>query len=106
MPRAVSMRDARPRMARVGWRNWLGSTAVSARVRDPKKRAKRNAWDRYRVAMEGLDDARRAFASAPNDGTAERVRHAEIEYADAIAIAGEFEVMNLSWEVAWSWENE
>jgi hypothetical protein len=32
------------------------------------------------------------------------VRRAEIEYADAIAIAGEFEVMNLSWEISWSWE--
>jgi hypothetical protein len=26
------------------------------------------------------------------------------ERGDAIAIAGEFEVMNLSWEISWSWE--
>jgi hypothetical protein len=32
--------------------------------------------------------------------TAERLRCAEIEHGDAIAIAGEFEAMNLSWEVS------
>jgi hypothetical protein len=31
--------------------------------------------------------------------TADRLRRAEIEYVDAIAIAGEFEVMNLTWEI-------
>jgi hypothetical protein len=36
--------------------------------------------------------------------TVEQVRRAEIGYADAIAIAGEFEVMNLSSEISWSWE--
>jgi hypothetical protein len=77
-------------------------TAVSTWVRErPTKRAKRAALDRYRVAIEFLDDSRRAFESAPNHGTAEHVRRAEIEYADAIAIAGEFEVMNLSWEISW-----
>ena len=31
--------------------------------------------------------------------TADQLRCAEIEYVDAIAIAGEFEVMNLPWEI-------
>jgi hypothetical protein len=70
----------------------------------PTKRAKRAAWDRYRVAIEVLEEARRAFEAAPNHVTVEQVRRAEIGYADAIAIAGEFEVMNLSWEISWSWE--
>jgi hypothetical protein len=79
---------------------------VSTWLRErPTKRAQRAAWDRYRVAIEVLEDARRAFDSAPNHVTAEQVRRAEIGYADAIAIAGEFEVMNLSWEISWSWEN-
>jgi hypothetical protein len=74
--------------------------AVSAWVRErPAKRARRAAWDGYRVAGEVLDDARRAFGSAPNPVTADQLRRAEIEYVDAIAIAGEFEVMNLSWEI-------
>jgi hypothetical protein len=79
---------------------------LSAWLRErPLKRAKRAAWDRYRIAMEALDDARRAFKSDPNRLTAAQVRCAEIDYADAIAIAGEFEVMNLSWEIAWAWED-
>ena len=74
--------------------------AVSAWVRErPTKRAQRAAWDCYRVADEVLDGARRAFASAPNPVTADLLRCAEIEYVDAIAIAGEFEVMNLPWEL-------
>ena len=74
--------------------------AVSAWVRErPTKRAQRAAWDCYRVAGEVLDDARRAYASAPNPVSADQLRCAEIEYVDAIAIAGEFEVMNLPWEL-------
>jgi hypothetical protein len=74
--------------------------AVSAWVRErPTKRAQRAAWDRYRVAGEVVDDARRAFGSAPNPVTADQLRCAEIAYVDAIAIAGEFEVMNLPWEI-------
>jgi hypothetical protein len=73
-------------------------TAVSAWVRErPTRRAKRAAWDRYVVAIGVLDDAKRAFESAPNVMTAEQLRCAEIEHGDAIAIAGEFEAMNLSW---------
>jgi hypothetical protein len=79
---------------------------LSAWVRErPTRRAKRAAWDRYRNAMEALDDARRAFKSDPNYVTAEQVHGAEVDYADAIAIAGEFEVMDLSWEIAWAWED-
>jgi hypothetical protein len=63
------------------------------------RRAQRAAWDGYRVADEDLDDARRAFGSAPNPVTADQLRCAEIAYVDAIAIAGEFEVMNLPWEL-------
>jgi hypothetical protein len=74
--------------------------AVSAWVRErPTKRAQRAAWDRYRVAGEVRDDARREFGSAPNPVTADQLRCAEIEYVDAIAIAGEFEVMDLAWEI-------
>ena len=74
--------------------------AVSAWVRErPTKRAQREAWDGYRVADEVLAHARRAFGSAPNPVTADQLRCAEIEYVDAIAIAGEFEVMNLPWEI-------
>jgi hypothetical protein len=74
--------------------------AVSAWVRErPTKRAQRGAWNRYRVASEDLDDARQAFGSAPNPVTADQLRCAEIAYVDAIAIAGEFEVMNLPWEI-------
>lgn len=74
--------------------------AVSAWVRErPTKRAQRAAWDRYRVAGEVRDDARRGFGSAPNPVTADQLRCAEIAYVDAIAIAGEFEVMNLPWEI-------
>ena len=72
--------------------------AVSAWVRErPTKRAQRAAWDRYRVAGEVLDDAREEFRSAPSPVTADQLRCAEIAYVDAIAIAGEFEVMNLPW---------
>ena len=74
--------------------------AVSAWVRErPTKRAQRAAWDGYRVADEALEGARRAFASAPSAVTADQLRCAEIEYVDSIAIAGEFEVMNLPWEI-------
>ena len=74
--------------------------AVSAWVRErPTKRAQRAAWNGYRIADEVLDDARRAYGSAPNPVTADQLRCAEIEYVDAIAIAGEFEVMNLPWEI-------
>ena len=74
--------------------------AVSAWVRErPTKRAQRAAWDGYRVADKVLEDARRAFGSAPNPVTADQLRCAKIEYVDAIAIAGEFEVMNLPWEI-------
>ena len=86
--------------------------AVSAWVRErPTKRAQRAAWNGYRVADEVLDDARRAFGSAPNPVTTDELRRAEIEYVDAIAIAGEFEVMNLPWDiprlshVAWDDDN-
>jgi hypothetical protein len=75
--------------------------AVSAWVRERHtRRAKRAAWNRYVVAIWDLDDARRAFESAPDVMTAEQLRCAEIEHGDAIAIAGEFEAMNLSWDVS------
>ena len=74
--------------------------AVSAWVRErPTKRAQRGAWNRYRVAGEVRDDARQEFRSAPSPVTADQLRCAEIAYVDAIAIAGEFEVMNLPWEI-------
>ena len=74
--------------------------AVSAWVRErPTKRAQRAAWNRYRVAGEVLDDARQEFRSTPNPVTADQLRCAEIASVDAIAIAGEFEVMNLPWEI-------
>jgi hypothetical protein len=73
-------------------------TAVSAWIRErATRRAKRAAWDRYRLAIDALDEARWAYESAPNEMTAEQLLYAEIEHGDAIAIAGEFEAMNLSW---------
>ena len=63
------------------------------------RRAQRAAWDGYRVADGVLDDARRAFGAAPNAVTADQLHCAEVAYVDAVAIAGEFEVMNLPWEV-------
>jgi hypothetical protein len=76
-------------------------TAVSAWARErPMRRAKRAAWDRYRVALEVLDDARRSFESAPSHEAAEHLRRAQLEHDDAIAIAGEFQAMDLSWEVS------
>jgi cytochrome P450 len=72
--------------------------AVSAWVRErPTRRARRAAWDRYRDAIASLDEAQRAYQSAPNEMTAEQLLYAEIEHGDAIAIAGEFEAMDLSW---------
>jgi hypothetical protein len=74
-------------------------SAVSDWVRERStRRAKRAAWDRYRVAIGAVDEARRAYASATNEMTAERLHHAEIEHGDAIAVAGEFEAMDLSWQ--------
>jgi cytochrome P450 len=73
--------------------------AVLAWVRErPARHARRAAWDRYRNAIASLDEARRAYESAPNEMTAEQLLYAEIEHGDAIAIAGEFEAMNLSWQ--------
>jgi hypothetical protein len=73
--------------------------AVSDWVRErPTRRARRAAWDRYRVAIAVLDEARRAYGSAPNEMTAEQLHYAEVEHGEAIAVAGEFEAMNLSWE--------
>ena len=72
-------------------------SAVSDWARE--RRAKRAAWDRYRVSIDVVDEARKAYALAPNEMTAEQLRHAEIEHGDAIALAGEFEAMNMSWPI-------
>jgi hypothetical protein len=75
--------------------------ALSTWVRErATRRAKRAAWDRYVAALWAVDDAKREFESAPSVRTAEQLRCAELEHGDAIAIAGEFEAMNLSWKIS------
>jgi hypothetical protein len=59
--------------------------------------ARQAAWDRYRFALQDLDKQRAAFESSPGDLNAERVRRAETELEDAIAIVGEFEVHREPW---------
>jgi hypothetical protein len=62
--------------------------------------AKRAAWDRFQAAFDALEERRDAFMSSPNDLTAEHVRWAEVELEDAVAVAGEFQLYDLSWSLA------
>jgi hypothetical protein len=66
----------------------------------PEMLAEHAAWNRLGAALDDLDDRRAAFASSPDDLTAERVRWAEVELEDAIAVAGEFQLHDLPWSLA------
>jgi hypothetical protein len=66
----------------------------------PELPAKRAAWNRLSAALDDLDERRAAFASSPDDLTAEQVRWAEVEVEDAVAVVGEFQVHDLPWSLA------
>jgi hypothetical protein len=66
---------------------------------NPDLSVQRAALNRYRAAIRSLDQSRIAFESSPNDLTADGVRSAEIELEDAIAIAGEFHVVEVPWSL-------
>lgn len=73
-------------------------TPFSASTRNPHLSLQSAALSRYRAAVRSLDESRIAFESAPSDLAADRVRWAEIELEDAIAVAGEFHV-NEPWRL-------
>jgi hypothetical protein len=66
---------------------------------NPDLSLQRSAMKRYRAAIRSLDESRIAFESSPGDLAADRVRWAEIELEDAVAVAGEFHVANVSWSL-------
>jgi hypothetical protein len=83
--------------------DWLTRPMRHPRVQTstaPELPAKRAAWNRLRAALDDLDERRAAFASSPDDLTAERVRWAEVELEDAVAVVGEFQVHDLPWSLA------
>lgn len=63
----------------------------------PAESAERAAWERFVVALEKLTAVQAAYALGPDDLGAEQVRWAEVELEDAVAVAGEFEVMKIRW---------
>jgi hypothetical protein len=82
---------------------WWTSPMRHARDRTstaPEMLAERAAWNRLGAALDDLDARRTAFASSPNDLTADHVRWAEVELEDAIAVAGEFQLDDLPWSLA------
>jgi hypothetical protein len=71
---------------------------VSTRIAVPTPpwdRAQRAAWGQYWAALHALKKSRLAFQSFPTTLTAARVRRAENELDDAIAIAADCQVPNL-----------
>jgi hypothetical protein len=68
-------------------------------VAHPDLSLQRGALSRYHGAVSSLEESRIAFESTPSDLTADRVRWAEIELDDAIAVAGEFHVVNVPWRL-------
>jgi hypothetical protein len=63
----------------------------------PTESAERAAWERFVLALERLTAVKAAYALDPDDLGEERVRWAEVELEDAVAVAGEFEVKNIRW---------
>jgi hypothetical protein len=57
----------------------------------------RAAWERFVTALEAVSELQRAWAIGHEDPVAERLRRAEVELEDSIAVAGEFEVKNIRW---------
>jgi hypothetical protein len=72
-------------------------TNSSARSRSATESAERAAWERFVVALERLTAVQAAYALDRDELGAERVRWAEVELEDAVAVAGEFEVKNIRW---------
>jgi hypothetical protein len=73
------------------------SAPTDAEPSSPTRSAERAAWERFIVALEKLTEVQAAQALDPDDLGAERVRWAEVELEDAVAVAGEFEVKNIRW---------
>jgi hypothetical protein len=63
----------------------------------PTESAERAAWERFVVALEKLTELQTAYAMDPDELSAERVRWAEVDLEDAVAVAGEFEVKKIRW---------
>jgi hypothetical protein len=63
----------------------------------PTESAERAAWERFVCALEKLTDVQAAYAQDPDDLAAERMRWAEVDLEDAVAVAGEFEVKKIRW---------
>jgi hypothetical protein len=63
----------------------------------PTATAERAAWERFVVALERLTEVQAAYALDPDELGAEKVRWAEGDLEDAVAVAGEFEVKNIRW---------
>jgi hypothetical protein len=74
-------------------------TPFSVSAGNPDLSQQHAASSRYRAAVRSLDASRSAFESAPSDLAADRVRWAEIELDDAIAVAGEFHVVDVPWRL-------
>jgi hypothetical protein len=66
----------------------------------PTESAERAAWERFVVALETLTELQNAYAISPDELAAERVRWAEVDLEDAVAVAGEFEVKKIRWLLA------
>jgi hypothetical protein len=74
-------------------------TPFATFTRNPDLSLESAALSRYRAAVRSVDESRSAFESAPSDLAADRVRWAEIELEDAIAVAGEFHVVSVPWRL-------
>ena len=62
--------------------------------------AERAAWNRFLAAYKRVADLRAAYGLSPDDLAAERLRAAEVELEDAVAVAGELEVHKIRWILA------
>jgi hypothetical protein len=73
------------------------ATPVDLEPSSPTEPAERAAWERFVTALEKLTEVQATHALGPDDLGAERMRWAEVELEDAVAVAGEFEVMKIRW---------
>jgi hypothetical protein len=62
--------------------------------------ARRAIWSRYWGARHALKESVQTFEEFPNRITAAQFRWAESELEDAVAVAGEFEVPNVPWNLS------
>jgi hypothetical protein len=63
----------------------------------PTEPAEQAAWKRFVAALEKLTALQTAYALDPDELAAEKVRWAEVDLEDAVAVAGEFEVKKIRW---------